>query len=366
MKILTFKNILELYSQEILAKEDCAHKEGQVREKFTEIADAVGMDLRLLRQYRKSDGTMYIGKKATAPFRFPETSADFVVHVLVHHTDADYQNLRRADYRAVPVSTMTYLIEGFAEMLKGLGHDEETILRQKHSMEFRMNYKVRAEREKLDKEIESLNQSLNQYEDCLFGMNYDDRAFFFSFICARMKDFHSYMAELHDCYCDTRQEELTDLAQEEAASMDDADAMLEINQSLILADALEKDTKYQNLLKRRTEILGTYDFVKKQKGEFDKIVSDMNEISRKHEIELFGKELPPEPDAPLTLKHPAQVLQESIAYVEESRESRRKFEEERAKITPEQQEAERKMIEAFCKERGLSLPGLEPDPEKSK
>ena len=367
MEFLKFKEIFEEYCGLVKSKEDGGtHKEGQVREKFTEIADAVGVDLALLRQYKKDDGTMYVSPKATAPYRFPENCKDFVMHILVHHTDSDYQELRRGNFRNVPVSTMTSLVDGFTTMLFSLGHDEKTVQNQRRQMEHRLQYRMRVERQKLDVEIQALCQDFNGYENDLFGMNADDTACFFDFVCSKVKELRNYVSEVQSCYHDTRQEELTDLAMQEAAEMDDEEAMLDINRTLILDDALGKNTRYQKLLNEKREILQTDGFVKNQKKRFEQIVTEMNDISRQTEIELFDEELPEEKDSPLVLKHPSQVLRESIEYVAESRESRRRYEEEQAKITPEEREASRKIAEELFKKMGWELPNLGKSSDDSK
>lgn len=340
MEFLKFKEIFEEYCGLVESKEDGGiHKEGQVREKFTEIADAVGVDLALLRQYKKADGAMYVSPKATAPYSFPENCKDFVMHILVHHTDSDYQELRRGNFRKVPVCTMTFLVDGFTLMLSSLGHDEKTVQNQRRQMEHRLKYRMRVERQKLDAEIQALCQDLNGYEDDVFGMNIDDTAYFFDFVCSKVKELRNYVSEVQSCYHDTRQEELTYLAMQEAAEMDDKEAMLNINRinrNLILDNALTKNTEYQELREEREKILGTNAFVKNQKKRFEQVVTEMIEIRRQTEIELFDEELPEEKDSPLVLKHPSQVLRESIEYVAESREFRRRYEEEQAKITPEE------------------------------
>lgn len=367
MEFLKFKEIFEEYCGLVESKEDGGtHKEGQVREKFTEIADAVGVDLALLRQYKKDDGTMYVSPKATAPYRFPKISKDFVLHILMHHKDQDYQELRRGKFRDVPVSTMTFLVDGFTFMLSSLGHDEKTVQNQRHQMEHRLQYRMRVERQKLDVEIQALCHDLDGYENDLFGMNTDDTACFFDFVCSKVKELRSYVSEVQSCYHDTRQEELTDLAMQEAAEMDNEEAMLDINHTLILDDALGKNTRYQELLKEKHEILQTDDFVKNQKKRFEQVVAEMNDISRQTEIELFDEELPEEKDSPLVLKHPSQVLRESIEYVAESRESRRRYEEEQAKITPEEREASRKIAEELFKKMGWELPNLGKSSDDSK
>ena len=367
MEFLKFKEIFEEYCGLVESKEDGGtHKQGQVREKFTEIADAVGVDLALLRQYKKDDGTMYISPKATAPYRFPKDCKDFVLHILVHHTDLDYQDLRRWNFRKVPVSTLTSLVDGFMLMLSLLGHDEKTIQSQRRQMEHRLQYRMRVERQKLDVEIQALCQDINDYEDDLFGMNTDDKACFFDFVCSKVKELRNYVSEIQSCYHDTRHEELTDYAMQEAAEMDNDEAMLDFNRILILDNALGKNTRYQELLKEKQEILRTNGFVKNQKKRFEQVVAEMIEISRQTEIELFDEELPEEKDSPLVLKHPSQVLRESIKYVAESRESQRRYEEEQAKITPEEREASRKIAEELFKEMGWELPNLGKSSDDSK
>lgn len=367
MKYLKFKDIFEEYSKLVETKnDDVVHKEGQVREKFTEIAEAVDVDLALLRQHKKEDGTMYVSPKATAPYCFPENCKDFVMHILIHHTDSDYQELRRGNFRSVSVDTMSYLVDGFTAMLVALGHDELTVQKQRHQMEHRLHYRMRVERQKLDTEIQALCKDIDDYENEMFGLNTDDKACFFNFVCFKVNELRFYLRDIHSCYSDIRQEELSDLAMQEAAEIDNDEAMQEINRTLILDNVLGKNTRYQKLLKERDSILKKNDFVKNQKKRFERVVSEMNDISRQTEIELFDEELPDEELTPLVLKHPSQILRESIEYATEMQESRRKYEEEQKKITPEKREEMRKAAEEIFKKMGWEFPDFNKNPDDSK
>lgn len=320
MKYLIFKDIFEEYSKLVKTKEvGGSHKEGQVREKFTEIAEAVGINLALLRQYKKEDGMMYISPKATAPYRFPEISKGFVLHILMHHTDSDYQELRRGNFEKVPVDTMIYLIRGFETMLSALGHDEKTVQEQCQQMEQRLDYIMQFERQRFDEKIKALCQDVNDYDCKFFGMNADDKACFFNFIGSKVEELRTYIYEVYRCYRDIRQEEIEDLAMEEVDNIDDEKARLDINRNLVLEE-LEKNCQYQILQKEMDNIIQQNDFVKKRKKRFKKVHKEIKDIIRKMEIELLGEELPEEDDSSLSMKHPSEVLRESIEYVDKLRE----------------------------------------------
>lgn len=127
---------------------------------------------------------------------------------------------------------------------------------------------------------------------------------------------------------------------------------MRINQDCELQEALENDPEYAKLSKKAQQLIDSDDFVKSIKGQYDRIINQMEQIRHCHERRLFGAELPQEEIPPLRVRHPSIVLREAIQDVEDVRESRKRWEEEQAKITPEQREQMRKCYERICQEQG--------------
>lgn len=349
---VTFEN---LFSQNrmvgIVAKE---------RDKFSDVVDAVGIDPQLLKV--KDDGAN-TNQALNLPWQLPDDSADFVKWILDNYTSKDFKALRKANFQDVSLETAEHLIDGFTSMLESLGHNADKVNQQRRIMVLRMHYSVRSSRSDVDETIQELADTLDKFENAPLGMRRDEFPVFLGFVNEQLKDLVSYIYEVYNDYVDIRQNEITDIAWDEAADCDDAEALEEINQALILQDALDKDKHYQCLLVKREKLLSNNDFIKNIEKQFKKVVEEMDSVRRQHEIELFGHELPQKEEKPLTLKHPSVVLQEAIDSVKESREAQRRWEEEQAKITPEQREQMRKCYERICQERGWEpYPyGISPD-----
>ena len=338
---VTFEN---LFSQNrmvgIVAKE---------RDKFSDVVDAVGVDPQLLKAKDVGSDT---NQAHNLPWQLPDDSADFVKWILNSYTSKEFKALRKANFQDVSLETAGHLIDGFSSMLESLGHDGNKVNQQRRIMALRMHYSVRSSRSEVDTTIQELADTLDKFENAPFGIRRDEFPTFLGFVNEQLKDLISYVYEVYNDYVDIRQDEITDIAWDEAVACDDTEALEEINQVLALQDALDKDGHYQCLLVEHEKLLGDNDFVKSKEKRFKKIVEEMESVRRQHEVELFGHELPQKEEKPLVFKPPSVVLQEAIDSVKENREAQRRWEEEQAKITPEQREQMRKCYERICQEQG--------------
>lgn len=341
MGIITFEGLF--------SKSGMIGEVAKERDKFADIVDAVGIDPSLLKGGNNGADAKQTGK---LPWRLPENSDSFVKWVLENYTAKDFKALRKANFHEVALETVEHLINGFCSMLQNLGYDSDTVETQRRAMAHRMCYIVRSSRSKVDATIKELTDTLDKFEQSHFDMRKDELAFFLGFVNEQLKDVLDYICEVYSDYVDIRHDELTDLAWDEAASSDEAEAMERINQDLMLYDALGKDEHFQQLNSEREKLLNSNDFVKKVEKRFVEITEEMNAIRLQHEVELFGYVLPEEDTEMPPLRSPTDVLRDAIQSVKENREMRRHLEEDRAKITPEQQEQMRKCYERICQEHG--------------
>ena len=342
MKKFTFE---ELYAQQKIVG-DVAKD----RDKFADIVDAVGIDPSLLKGGGEDADTNLPSK---LPWRLPEECGPFMAWILDNYTSSDFKALRKANFHDVSLETAGKLINGFCSILTGLGFSSDAVEKQRWKMSARMRYTVRSSRSEVEDALDGLSKLLDKYDAACLGMRKDELAYFHGFINARVKELASYIDEVYENYVDIRQDELSDLAWDEAAAMDEQEAMDRINETLILGDALEKDAKYQELSAERECLLNGNAFVKNVEKRFDRIGKEMDAIRRGHELRLFGHELPEEDMSMPALRSPADVLREAIQAVEENRASREQWEKERAQITPEEQARMREIYERICKERGF-------------
>ena len=341
MSIITFEGLFNKYGiVGDVAKE---------RDKFADVVDAVGIDPSLLKGGNNGEDTNQTSK---LPWRLPEESGAFIKWVLENYTTKDFKALRKANFHETSLETVEHLIKGFCFMLQNLGYSSDAVEPQRRAMAHRMRYIVRSSRSKVDATIKELTDTFNKFEQSHFDMRKDELAFFFGFANEQLKDVLDYICEVYNDYVDIRHDELTDLAWDEAASSDEAEAMERINQDLMLYDALGKDKHFQRLSAEREKLLNSNDFIKKFEKRFAEITEEMDTIRRQHEVELFGYALPEEDKKLPPLRSPADVLQDAVLSVKESREMRRHMEEEQAKITPEQREQMRKCYERICEEQG--------------
>ena len=130
MKYHDFKYLLDVYSERKPREEGQEHDLGKIREKFTEIIDAIGIDSSLLKQHRdERNGKMVKFGGGKPQFCFPETVCDFCVEIILQYTSADFKKIRSAEFSSVNPAVSLFLIDGFKRYLSDLGHDRFTIVR---------------------------------------------------------------------------------------------------------------------------------------------------------------------------------------------------------------------------------------------
>lgn len=321
---------------------------GKERAKYAEVVEAVGISSRLLKQACEDADANQTGKTRWA---IPQASTEFVMWLLDEYTSRDFKELRRANWYGVSLDTTNKLMDGFCSMLLNLGYDPNVINEQRLLMARRLHYALRSQRSEVDTAIGELSAKLEEYEHS-FRMNKSDLAYFYGFVKTQISNLTRYIDEVYEDFIDVRNDELSDQAFEEAGSLDIEETMLRINQDCELQEALENDPEYAKLSKKAQQLIDSDDFVKSIKGQYDRIINQMEQIRHCHERRLFGAELPQEEISPLRVRHPSIVLREAIQDVEDVRESRKRWEEEQAKITPEQREQMRKCYERICQEQG--------------
>lgn len=339
MQYYKFQHIFDEYSRKKKPTKANEHDIEKIRDKFTEIVDMVGIDIDLLRKHKDAEtGEMVSFDISNRQFCFPEEICDFCVEILKRYTSSDFKRLRKGQYKEVAISELKFLIEGFTQYLTYLGYDFSTILEEKFKMEKRLNYNISVQLYQLNQECRGLLDDAENYIDSPMEGVYEDKVYFTWYIVEKIKKLREYIASVYISYIDTRCEELDHFAEKEAFNISTAETLTDIQQSVLLADALEHDKNYQALLKKQMEIICTPDFIKKLKTSYNKISSHLNDIREQHKQELFGdRNMERGWTYNFTLKHPLCVLSNAIQWTEETAQLQAESREMDAVITEEQQ-----------------------------
>lgn len=345
MECVTFDEIYRRYSAEIKAKTDAGHKVGQVREKFTEIVDAVGININLLRTYCDDDGRPVIEKTNNqTPLQFPMASIEFAVEVLKQHTSKDYKCIRRGDFDDASLKSLEFLLNGFSEFLLNLGYNLDIYLRERHHMERRLKIQWRRAKDNLISQCVKLIADAEDYQSGLVNMNGDDKDIFISYMAGRVEDLRNNIMQIYDCYSDIRSEELYEATLNEVAKEEQINDVRAVNLELLLDYKLSRDEEYQKLLQQRKDIVASYDFIKNKKRSFYLVSEKIKKLYKEHRCEVFGNaDEVEEPE--LIMHYPYNVLMEAILYVENNNEVWARNEEEELEKTDEQCKKEQKMLE---------------------
>lgn len=353
VKMTSFQEVFERYSALGKARDAVAgHKESQVRDKLMEIAEAVGIDLKLLRA----------GEKFNSPLEIPETSVDFLVEVLVWHTSQEAKALRKGDFLKVSAERKKWLINGFTLYLERRGYDDTTIEHQRQRMEHRMGCSLQKALDILRTRLMTIHSHVSGLRQSLAShFSYEDQVMFAEFADKKVAELMQDLDEIAFYLDEGRAEEIYELALDDLEHAGDVEIMeRELRQEQVW-QSISQDERYQKLEKKRDELVSQEGFVKKKQARYKQIIDEMQKIADDYEIKYFGDVMEDEPGIKFLLKHPSVALAEAIEYKKEVDEDRKRMM-ARQPISDEEKERMRQcFIEQFGEDPLLREKGEDED-----
>lgn len=310
MKYQDFKFLLDVYSSRAKKERVSDFDLGKVRERFSEIVDAVGIDSRLLKQHKSEQtGEMVKFGRGKPQFCFPETICDFCAELLLRYTSPDFKKIRSADFTSVDPATSLFLIDGFTRYLQELGHDIHTIILERWKMDRRLHHHTNVLKLELFNASKKLVNSTKKYEQSL---GYEDSTYFIRHMTVEVNYLIDLIEQTFFEFESARLVEISEVATVDSAEMERGVAYKDRSRTIILADALEYDENYQKLLKKLNKIIVEPGFKQGAKGRYHKIVAQLSNIRKKYEAILdnesyenyVSEKEPPE----FRLKHPMEIL----------------------------------------------------------
>ena len=313
----SFEDVFNRYCAEVESKDkDTTHKPGQVREKFTEIISAVGIDGNMLKvnieEGDNIDAKLAAVTNAT-PYVIPDKSVEFVLEILKKHTSSDFKKIRRGDFQEASLDELIWLINGFTEMLEGLGYPKNQIMQQRMLMEKQLDVHIHASLDDIKKACEEILEQAEKYSGFSVNLNHDDRSCFLPFIASSIRGLSNHLADVHLAYSDIRSDEIYDMAVEESEKISAED----IAQDMQEAELIAADAELQGWIVQRNKIVGEYGFVKKKLKDYNIVNERINQRLEQIHKQVYGVESASD-DKAMTMMHPNRVLLEAVMYAEES------------------------------------------------
>ncbi len=361
MQYYGFQHIFDEFSKRKKATKAEEHDIGKIRDKFTSIIDLVGIDTNLLRKHKdEKTGKMVSFDNSNRQFCFPETICDFCVEIIIRYPTSDFRDLRKGQYRIVPISVLNYLIDGFTEYLFALGYDYPTIAREKFKMKKRLKYDISVHLYELNQEFREIMENVKNYTNSIQAIYYEDYVYLTRYIVEKTKKFREHIESLCNNYTELRSEEFYRFAQEESVNISNSESLADIQQSSLLADALEHDKNYQTLLSEQMKILSTSDFIKNLKSSYNKNNEQLSAIRKHHIHELFGDKIQKtELTYNFTPNHPLYVLYDAIKLTDEMEQEQAELKEKNSSISKEQREKVKEELQKIYLQY-FDLPEIEP------
>lgn len=345
----SFEDVFTRYCEEVESKDkDTTHKPGQVREKFTEIIAAVGIDGNMLKANIEEDDDIDAKLAAVTnatPYAIPDKSVEFVLEILKKHTSSEFKKIRRGDFQEASLEELIWLINGFVEMLAGLGYPQNLIRQQRTLMEKRLDIHIHASLDDIKKACEEILEQAEKYSEFSVNLNHDDRSCFLPFIASSIRGLSDHLADVHSAYSDIRSDEIYDIAVEESEKISAKDIALDMQEAELIAS----DEELQGWIRQRNKIVGEYGFVKNKLKDYNIVNERINRrLEQIHKL-VYGTSVSPK-DSVMTLTHPNRVLLESIMYVDETDETADKMSIDRLARTRKQADFEAEEAKKFLAE----------------
>lgn len=167
MEVCGFSKVFEKFCEINPSTDGFVHDIGKVRDKYTEILEAVGITVSLLRTAEKtvsSDGETIKG----GSYIFPVDAVDFCAEVINRYTSKDFKRLRSANFRDMSLGETQFLVDGFSKMVRNLGYSHEVVLREYRIMERRLHYKLQLSEKALEDQLQGVREQAIKYQNATF------------------------------------------------------------------------------------------------------------------------------------------------------------------------------------------------------
>ncbi|MHB8064110.1 MAG: hypothetical protein ACYDG2_16030 [Ruminiclostridium sp.] len=369
-------------------KETNLNTENRIREKLLEIFDMLDISRNLLKGRNSSvnevtDASEYI---------FPKESTQFLNSLVSAFSDEDVKEMRRGNFHNASVNTMKKMIAGFEDMFKKMGFSESVIKEQIVRMYSRTNLLFWEKREKVfniiddmkeDFEIENVDNNdsnvaiddtqefmetlkedmarRSRFFEVCDNVNKNDQLVFMDMIYQDYQKLQNRHRAIYQILSDIRTEEITDAAQESVINMsteEEEELIWQANCRITIQEELNKNKHYRHLLKEQEKILAKNDFIKNLQPQFKKICDELKQINDETQIGIYG-EVVLHDDIENTnftsIKTSKQALDEAIMDFEEQEKSYAEYSEKRSRITPEEWESTRNVINSILADKGMPL-----------
>lgn len=353
IRICGFDEVFNSFS----TKNPSTVEDKKVRDKYTEILDAIGIDKKLLRAKEKVTD-IYGRTVRSDAYIFPEQSVDFCATVIQKYTSCDFKKLRKAAFDEMTIDEVVFLVQGFSIMLCNLGHPKKIVLEQYNVMERRMAYKLRLATKRFECQLDAIHELAKKYKRRDINFFYYDKIYFLRYMAAKVEATRCYIESVYGSYTDIRSNELSDIALEESYKESPQISTERINKEMIYFDVLEHDDEYQKLLQQQEKLIAEDTFIKSKQKRLKKIQKRFEEIQKQHQMGLFGKLLDEREDVPLIVRHPMDVLKEAVEDAEDWIKNHAERDEAEAAKTPEdieREKADMERIQQWFEEHGMNL-----------
>lgn len=276
MKYYGFEHIYHEYSKEVKATKENERDLEKMRAKFVEIVKLVGINDNLLCKHKDEKTGEMVSLSNARSYCFPETICSFCVEIIAQYTSSNFKALRKRQYTNVEIDKLDFLIEGFVQYLTDLGYDDAIIAEERFKMDKRLKYHLSLFLYELNEEYKALVKNV---EDCNSEteLYYADKVLLSMYIIEKVKQCYAYIDSVYSNYKELRLVEIDNYALENSEKYGGGgtEASMDIFQSALLAEALEYDKEYQNLLNKQIEIIATTDFLKKLETPYKKTISGL-------------------------------------------------------------------------------------------
>ena len=311
MKILSFESVIEAY---MAAEGTTLIKEGDIRAKYTEVAEALGIDSKLLRKHTGVDiNDDYENITDQTPLVVGEEDVPFVIEIVQNYSTPNFKNIRKRNFKEVPTDIVKSLIERFTKLLFDLGHKRETIGRQVNSMEMTTQYTLRLCKQRIFKDLSGFMEEIATEKKCYDYIEYLDEIEKAHYAGEQIFDAISNITGVLREYEFVRFD-LENYEYEQLYERSESDE-LRWEQEERVEDILQKNEEYLSLWERERELNDkSSGFVKRKNSQLKKINRRKRELRTQVEKSLFGVKLEPLKDEPSRIgAAPEEVLEKAIA-----------------------------------------------------
>lgn len=253
------------------------------RQNLNEAMNVLGLDTKFFKENFVSN----------QPFQFNDQDKKILFELFDRFTANEFVLIRKGQFLEVPIETLEFYINSFTTILIHLDVEDEIVDSERASMLKCTQFYLAVEYDKVRKELVRISKDLEKIINFDNSLNSEDDTVFFQHIHDQLNQIKNYIRHVHMNMSNHREDQEGFMAELKALQpilKNDREGVKEkILNHVKLDQVLHQNPRYVELEELMVSCVERKTFLKHKIKNYVEIQNEITDISRKTQLELFGR-----------------------------------------------------------------------------